>query len=74
LQEQVRLLAQQQSALGAAAANSPEADGQGSDEEFFCFNSGTIEHTDATLEMDLYLSNNSREIEFAQISTSEEGV
>jgi hypothetical protein len=65
LLEQVRLVAQQQLALGAAAAaeNSPDADGQGSDDDFFCFNSGTTEHADATLEVDLYLSDNSREID-----------
>ena len=61
--EQVQLLAQQQSALGVAAAakNSPDADRQESD--FFCFKSDTTEHADATLKVDLHLSNNSREID-----------
>jgi hypothetical protein len=65
LHEQVRLVAQQQSAVGDAAVNLnlPDAAGQGSDEEFFCFSSGTTEHTDATVEVDLYLSDNSREID-----------
>jgi hypothetical protein len=63
LHEQVRLVAQQQSAVGDAAVNLPDADGQGSDEEFSCFSSGTTEHTDATVEVDLYLSDNSREID-----------
>jgi hypothetical protein len=65
LHEQVRLVAQQQSAVGDAAVNLnlPHAAGQGSDEEFFCFSSGTTEHTDATVEVDLYLSDNSREID-----------
>jgi hypothetical protein len=40
LHEQVRLVAQQQSAVGDAAVNLPDADGQGFDEEFFCFSSG----------------------------------
>jgi hypothetical protein len=61
--EQFRLVAQQQLALGDAAVNSPDADDQGSDEEFFCFSSGTTEHTDANVEVDLYLSDNCREID-----------